>query len=168
MTTSRDFLAFNPPTGYDQGPSASELAALAQVMDSQYQVLLDIRRELCKQNPDVLADSVISNAGINQTTLTDTLQHEVFFNVGGRSAVVHKLRIWSTYAQPVYFSWQRMAVPQDGIPFTNGSVLLEAISIRTAYIWCPTLSGGALNINGSGTIADGTFNLYGWTIPQSY
>ena len=158
-----------PTPSVPAGSNAAELAAIVNnAMQDQNTILIDIRNQLLKLNPPVLTKTIVQNAGAQQTLITDTDQHEVFFEIGGKSVTVCKLKIWSTYTTTVYYSFQRMSSPLDGIPFVAGNVLNDDIEAKSVYIWCPELAASnELPVNGNATTSYGAFSLYGWTTPDN-
>lgn len=161
MTFQRDFLG--TPTAEVVGSSPYELATLLR---EQTDVMRDIRLALLRQNPDVLCQTVVQNAGTNNLTISDTGQHKVLFMSGSKQRSIYQLDCWSTYGQTIYLALNSMGNPKDGIPIVSGNTLVLPVNVDAVWIWVPALAGSGLNINGNADTTNGGFNLLGFTIPE--
>jgi hypothetical protein len=153
---SRDFL--NAPTAPKvEGAGMGEVLTALQ---GQTVIWEDIRRELMKQNADVLAFTRID--GSSPIASGDTAQHRVFFEIGGKTIVVYHILIYSTYTGSVYLSVNGLSNPLDGIPFASGDVLELDSPVESVYIM--TDGSADCAINGPSDITNGGFFIYGFGI----
>lgn len=165
MVLSRDFLDGDVQSG--QGTAiGSTPAGLVLLLAEQNDMIHDIRNFLYQQNPDVVCQTVIQNAAQDNVTITDTVQHEVYFQVGGKPVTAYNILLTSTYTQTVYIRTKSFGSSAlDGIPFVAGDVLILAMPIENLYIWVPTLAASnALHVNGNAHADYGGFTIEARTI----
>jgi hypothetical protein len=149
-----------------QDPSAAGTLSQVEVaglISNQTDVLADIRRELMKQNPEVLCTTVVQGGNVIQEA---NRNYKVFFEVGGKQVPIYALLAYSTLAgatAQVALSVNSMSVFEDGIPFVAGDVLYQSLTVDSMYIM---LAGTGTIVNGPATTDEGAFYLYGWTIPD--
>lgn len=155
----RDFLA-PAPTVQANPVGVSE--DIANAVSAQYDVLLDIRRELMKQNPEVLAVTRVQ--GNNTIAAADTTDKRVFFEVGGKAVTIYALWAYSTYDGNVYLSINSMSKANDGLVFAAGDQIYLPLAIDSVHI----LSDGAnaLAVNDPSNATHGGLFIYGFTIPD--
>lgn len=129
---------------------------------SMLAILRDIRRELIKQNPDVLASVVVQNAAAN--VIGDTNNHRVYFQVSGKPVRIYKLVMFSSFDANVIVSVQPTANALDGIVLTNKNAVFELtvplddvnVRLASASNNCP--------VNGPADSAHGGLFIWGFTI----
>jgi hypothetical protein len=156
VTATRDFLEGN--ISADQNlVDPADLLEIARL-------LKDIRRELYKQNPDVLATVEVQNAYQNQ--IADTNDHEVRFEVGGKPVPIYGLMAYSTYDVNVFVSIQKMSSTLDGIQLAANNVLVLGNMIDTMHVMLASKSGNGCYVNGPADATHGGVFLYGFTIPD--
>lgn len=160
MTFQRDFLGTPPAEALGSSP-----AELALLLREQTDVLHDIRLALLRQNPDVLCQTFVQNAGPSDLVISNTEQHKVWFMSGGKPRKVYQLTAWSTYTQTIYLAFNSMGNAKDGIPIASGNTLVLPCNVDAVWIWVPTLPG-PLMINGNADSTNGGFTLLGWTVPE--
>lgn len=162
--TYRDVLSPTPPGV--MGASAQDLATLMQGMiGTQMDTLSRILRELQRQNPSVKATTIVSNA--HQNEITDTLDHEITFEVGGSRGPVYRVIVFSSYDQIVLFNDEPIGNVNDGLRFaaTNMAIFPYSGGVMNVHVRAAALSASSLFINGPSDVAHGGFFVYGWTIP---
>ncbi len=165
MVLSRDFLDGDVQSGAGV-PLGSNPASLAILLAQQNDMMHDIRNFLYQLNPDVVCQTVIQNAAQDRVTITDTIQHEVYFELGGKPVTVYNILLHSTYSQTVYIRTKAFGSSAlDGIPFVAGNVLILGMPIQNLYIWAPTLAASnTLNVNGNAHADYGGFTIEARTI----
>ena len=154
MTMTRDILAGDIPAQSVHPADLSELSHL----------LRDIRRELYKQNPDVLASVEVQNAYLNQ--IIDVGDHEVRFEVGGKPVPIYSLLAYSTHDVSVFISIKQMSSTADGILLTSGNVLVLPTMIDVIHVRLASISGTGCYVNGPADSTHGGLFLHGYTIPD--
>lgn len=153
----RDFLAPAPTAEHPYGSSDDPLNAISGLQA----VLIDIRRELMKQNPEVLTTTRVQ--GSNAIPSGDTASKRVFFEVGGKPVTVYAIWAFSSFTGNVYLSINSMATGNDGLVFAAGDQVYLPLAVDSIDI----LGDGSniLQINTSDA-TNGGFFIYGWTIPD--
>lgn len=157
--TYRDLLEETPP------PTAQPVnpTALLGPSTEVTKLLSDIRRQLLKNNPDVLTQTRVQNG--NTIAMGDSGTHQVFFEVANKRATIYRLLIYSTFSGTVSISITGMARLNDGIPFAAGDLLMLDIAVESIYL----VSDGSadLPVNLGSDATDGALYIYGFTIPDS-
>lgn len=162
----RDFLEKSPGV---VGSSAEELA---QLLREQNDYMQDIALYLRQLNADVLASAILKNSNQFNNALTDTNDHEVVFQVGGKPVEIHKLLAFSTCTTgaaviPVSLSLLSMNHVLDGIPLTTAPLWLDihthSVHVRTNDA---NIATDNLKLNGPADATHGGIYLYGFTIPD--
>ena len=140
----------------------ADLTQVATALETHSSILEDIRRELMKQNPDVLALSKIQ--GSDTIAASDTHDYRVFFEVGGKPVTAYRLLVFSTFSGTIAFSINSMSKINDGIPLGAGDMLSLDIAVDSIHL----LSDGsaACPFNGNSDASDGGIFVYGFTIPD--
>lgn len=153
----RDFLAPHPSVAQPPIGVSEDYTKAFTLMQA---TLEDIRRELMKQNPEVLAFTRVQ--GLNTIAISDTQSHRVFFEVGGKPVTIYALWAYSTFSGNCYLSINSMATGKDGLVFASGDQVYLPLAVDSVSI----LSDGsaALPVNTAG--ASGGLFLYGFTIPD--
>ena len=136
--------------------------ATTQAISAMGLVLADIRRELMKQNPEVLATTRVQ--GNNKIATSDTDNHKVYFEVGGKTITAYLLLIYSTFSGNVAVSVNGMANQNDGIVFAAGDLIVLPISVDSVYVM--TDGSADCPINGPADKVDGGLTINAFTIPD--
>lgn len=136
---------------------------LSQALVPHYEVLCDIRRELMKRNPDVLAVTKVQ--GDNTIASGDESDHKVYFEIGGKAATVYRLLIYSTYTGDVAVSINGMGDINDGILLRDtDQPLVMDLSVDSVYVRGD--GAHAIPINVPSDPTNGGVYIYGFTIPD--
>ena len=162
----RDFLGSTqsmPVTG-ELGSSTSEANGLL-LLHADY--LADIAQYLRQGQADVLTSPVVRGANQVSSAITDTNDHEVMFEVGGKPVEIYRLFIFNTYDNPVTFSFTQIANIKDGLPIASGAGSFEAqVATHSIHIMCGTIAGNSLIVNGPNDATHGGIIIAGFTIPD--
>lgn len=163
----RDFLNGRPVAEPVTGALGSSPSELAILMAQQTDVMADIRRELMKQNPEVLTTTVVEGGGNNAIQLANK-SYKVWFTVGGKPVPIYALLAYSTIADSnsvaqACISVASMSKFADGLPFHFEDVLYQSLAVENMYVMVQ--SAGAL-VNGPAGSDAGSLYLYGFTIPD--
>jgi len=173
-----DYLDRPPSTGY-----SLDTSPITDRLDKQLGILLDIRKELMKMNPSVLATTVVTDSmrsGQGDTLINDTNTHRIVFTVGGKPVQVYKCMIWGviTNSGIVRFSFVPMSGSglglQQGFTVqgnTTPPIFLDDITISELYFQGDSASNsfvvnGNTSVAASGATARGGIFVYGFTIPD--
>ncbi len=153
----RDFLA--PAPTVQQNPvNVSE--DIANAISPLHDVMCDIRRELMKQNPEILAVTKVQ--GNNTIATADTSDHRVFFEVGGKPVTIYALWLYSSFQGNAYFSINSMSKGNDGLVVAAGDQIYLPLAIDSLHVL--TDGSSACPINTPSDTSDGGLFIYGWTI----
>src|ERR1035437_1492549 len=166
MTMQRRDLLVADPAVAEGSSNALSTVLLAEQSDW----LQDIALSLRKQNPDVLCSAVVHGTSQLRNAISDTNDHEVSFEVGGKPSMIYSLMAFSTYTQTVTLSILSTANALDGIPMVAGDTVILPLNISSVYLRVNTLAGGVspvpCPINGPADATQGGFFIYGSTIPD--
>lgn len=146
-----------------EAPKAFPIPGLVSAFEkgfSQQALLLeDIRRELMKTHPDVLAITRLQ--GTNVPNGDDTSKR-VFFELGGKPVTVHRILAWTNGNTPVSLSINSMLSVDDGIVVGITPLVLD---ISVDSLWIITDGSDDLFVN-QPNAAEDTVWIYGFTIPD--
>ncbi len=132
--------------------------AIVDAIGAQMLVLADIRRELLKQNPDVLAITKVQGSNV----IDDTNDHRVYFEVGGKPVTAYSILIYSTFTGTVALSPNSMSKQNDGILLAQGDVTVLPIAVDSLHIM--TDGSNPCSVNDSSDASEGGFFIYAFTI----
>lgn len=164
MTYPRDFLQASPSPGPAKSPDAA--ARYWHAMDENARLLRELIQLLLKQNPGVKATTVVegTDGGRGSNVITDTLPHQVYFEIGGKRVPVYKTLIFSTYTETVTIHDEPVSNNLTGIRVLAGDVLINAFEgVGQLNIKANALANSQLIVNGSADSAEGAIYIYGWT-----
>ncbi len=161
MTTGyRDFLdEANPIPASVEGSGMG--VPLIDYNSKVLKLLTDIRLEMVKQSPSVLAFTRVQ--GDNTIKTGDISTHRVFFEVGGKPVTIYQLLAYSTFKHQVAISVEGMNSVQDGIIFGSGDVIVLPVAADGLYVVTDGIADCPIN---QPSIATGGFFMYGFTIPD--
>lgn len=153
-----DFLEYRSPRQASQD-NARDLSLLEQDARN-VRALEEIRLELLKVNPDVLATVVVS--GTNPIPLADTDFRRVRFEVGGKPVTIYRLVAYSTFSGVAALSVTSMANINDGMVLGTGPITL-AMPLSEVYV--STDGTAACPVNLPADLTNGAIVLLPFTIP---
>jgi len=150
-------------TDFLEEPQAHPIPGLAEALtngfNAQVEVLADIRRELMKSHPDVLAISRLQGSKIENG---NNSSHKVYFELGGKPVTVYQIIAWTNDNTPVALSVNSMRAKDDGI--TLGTTPL-VLNIAVDSVDIITDGSDDLFLNQPDATED-TVWIYGFTIPD--
>lgn len=155
--TGSDYLQV-PPHQIERQTTPSDISFTTQLMLEHY--FKQMRDELCKQNPNVLAETVVQFDVIR----TANYNYNVTFQVGGKPVTVYKTYIWSQSAKTIRASIAQMSSASDGFTVSGTPQLLH---VPLTSINLTVTADSVLGVNvGTSQNTDGSVFVYGFTIPN--
>jgi hypothetical protein len=159
MVMERDFLNPAPPAGVEGAGMGQEIV---DALTKQAIIFEDIRRELMKLNPEVLAVTKVQ--GSNTIAANDSGDKRVYFEVGGKAVTVYRILIHSTYTSTIGISVNSMSKRQDGMSIAANAIVQLDIAVDSLHV--SRVAATALSINDPSDGTNGGLFIYGWTIPD--
>lgn len=128
------------------------------------QLLRDVRSELRKTHPSIMTLPIIEpfNGG---GAIIDTNVHRVRFKVAGEFVPIYKLMMFSTYANPIAYSFIPLYQPGVNGGFqiaANTLIQIDNVELWELYISVGTLVNNQLVVNAASG-SDNNLDILGWT-----
>lgn len=126
--------------------------------------LKDIRRESLKNNPDILATTLVAGGKIIQN---EDISTRIHFEVNGKQVRVYKVIFWTDASVTARMSVTGMSVDNDGF-LMNGNLQTLEVPVDELYVITHGVGGTTgVNIPNGAEGTSANLFIYGFTI-QDY
>lgn len=162
---TRDFLGRSTAEDHKDGIAGLAISQqrLEDTLGLNNLLLLDLRRELMKQNPDVMCMSIVQNGGQYDSLISDLQTHEISFMQGNKRRTAFLIVAWSTYSS-VFLNLTR-GNPNDGFAVPSAPISIYA-PLESVYASISAVNGSGCPVNGNTVAGTGGLYVYAFTIPD--